>query len=42
MFWDCQEEADQAISGLDGKEYKGHTLIVVAADAADFPTSDFW
>ncbi len=37
-----QEEADQAIAKLEGTEYKGERLHVTQADAADFPTSDFW
>jgi RNA recognition motif-containing protein len=37
-----QEDAEQAIAGLDGTEYRGHKLQVKQADGADFPTSDFW
>ena len=35
-------DAQKAQEQLHGKEYKGERLRVVEADAADFPTGDFW
>jgi RNA recognition motif-containing protein len=35
-------EADQAIAGLDGTEYDGKNLRVTRADAADFPSGEYW
>ncbi len=35
-------EAEQAISGLEGTEHDGNVLHVVRADAADFPSGDYW
>ena len=35
-------EAEQAIAGLEGIEYCGQHLHVTEADAADFPSDDYW
>ncbi len=35
-------EAEQAIAGLEGSDHDGHVLRVVRADAADFPSGDYW
>lgn len=42
LAMDSQDEAERAIAALDESEYRGHTLRVQQADAANFPTSDFW
>ncbi len=36
------EEAEQAIAGLEGTEHEGQTLRVVRADSSDFPSGDYW
>jgi RNA recognition motif-containing protein len=35
-------QAEQAIAGLEGIEYCGQHLHVTEADAADFPSDDYW
>ncbi len=35
-------EAEQAITGLEGIEYCGQHLHVTEAEAADFPSDDYW
>lgn len=35
-------EAEQAIAGLEGTEHSGNLLHVVRADAAEFPSGDYW
>ena len=35
-------DAEQAIAGLDGTEYKGQTLKVKVSFDGDFPTGNFW
>ena len=36
------DEAEQAIAQLNGTDYKGQSLRVSQAEAADFPTGEFW
>lgn len=42
VFMSSKAESEKAIRDLHGQDYKGHTLHVSEADAAEFPTSDFW
>ena len=42
LVMDLQDEAERAIAALDGSDYKGDRLHVQQADAADFPTNEFW
>lgn len=37
-----QIEADHAMAKLHESDYKGQRITVIQADAADFPTQNFW
>jgi len=36
------DEAQQAISELNGTEFEGQRIQVRQSESADFPTGDFW
>lgn len=42
VMMDSDVEGDQALAGLEGMEYKGQNLYVIQADAADFPSGEYW
>ncbi len=36
------DEAEQAINGLNGTDFEGQQIRVKQAENADFPSGDFW